>query len=117
VQALLDGGLIQDYSSIYELTEEQVANLERKGEKSARKLIENIENSKKNELSRLIFGLGIRMVGERAAKILAEHYKSLDALMDAKTEELVGIHEVGPKVADAITFYFSVPATASASRR
>ncbi|HEX8253833.1 MAG TPA: NAD-dependent DNA ligase LigA [Thermoanaerobaculia bacterium] len=110
VQALLDANLIRDYSSIYELTEEQVANLERKGEKSAKKLIEQIENSKKNELSRLIFGLGIRMVGERAAKILAEHFQSLDALMNATTEELVGIHEIGPKVAEAITFYFSIPA-------
>ncbi|HEX8169667.1 MAG TPA: NAD-dependent DNA ligase LigA [Thermoanaerobaculia bacterium] len=110
VQALLDAKLIADYASIYELTVEQVANLERKGEKSATKLIENIERSKTNELSRLIFGLGIRMVGERAAKILAEHFQSLDALMDAKTEELVGIHEIGPKVAEAITFYFSVPA-------
>jgi DNA ligase (NAD+) len=110
VQAMLDAGLIRDYSSIYELTDEQVANLERKGEKSARKLIENIENSKKNELSRLIFGLGIRMVGERAAKILAEHYRTLDAFMNATTEELVGIREIGPKVADSITFYFAVPA-------
>ncbi|HEY0142722.1 MAG TPA: NAD-dependent DNA ligase LigA [Thermoanaerobaculia bacterium] len=110
VQALLDTGLVTDYASIYELTVEQVAELERKGAKSATKLIENIEKSKTNELSRLIFGLGIRMIGERAAKILADHYKSIEALMDATTEELVGIHEIGPKVAEAITFYFSVPA-------
>ena len=110
VQALLDTHLVTDYASIYELTVEQVSELERKGEKSATKLIENIEKSKKNELSRLIFGLGIRMIGERAAKILADHYRSIEALMDAKTEELVGIHEIGPKVAEAITFYFSVPA-------
>jgi DNA ligase (NAD+) len=110
VQALLDAHLITDYASIYELTVEQVAELERKGEKSATKLIENIERSKTNDLSRLIFGLGIRMVGERAAKLLAEHFRSIDALMDATVEELVGIHEVGPKVAEAITFYFSVPA-------
>ncbi|HEX2059444.1 MAG TPA: NAD-dependent DNA ligase LigA [Thermoanaerobaculia bacterium] len=110
VQALLDAKLVEDYSSIYELTVEQVAELERKGEKSATKLIENIERSKTNELSRFIFALGIRMIGERAAKILADHFHSIDALMDAKTEELVGIHEIGPKVADAITFYFSVPA-------
>jgi DNA ligase (NAD+) len=74
VTALLEGGLITDYASIYELTEEQVAALERKGEKSAKKLIENIEGSKKNELSRLVFALGIPMIGERAAKILAEHF-------------------------------------------
>jgi DNA ligase (NAD+) len=110
VQALLDTGLLTDTASLYELTVEQVAELERKGEKSARKLIENIERSKTNELSRLIFGLGIRMIGERAAKILAEHYRTIDALMDAKTEDLVGIHEIGPKVAESITFYFSVPA-------
>jgi len=110
VQALLDTNLIADYSSIYELTVEQVANLERKGEKSAKKLIEQIEASKTKELSRLIFGLGIRMVGERAAKILAEHYRTLDAFMNAQTEELVGIHEIGPKVAESITFYFSIPA-------
>ena len=110
VQALLDESLITDYSSIYELTEEQVANLERKGAKSARKLIEQIEASKKNELSRLIFGIGIRMVGERAAKILADHFQTLDAFMNATTEELVAIHEIGPKVAESITFYFSVPA-------
>jgi DNA ligase (NAD+) len=110
VQALLDTKLITDYSSIYELTIEQVSDLERKGSKSAKKLIEQIEASKKNELSRLIFGLGIRMVGERAAKLLADHYKTLDAFMNATTEELVAIHEIGPKVAESITFYFSVPA-------
>jgi len=110
VEALLQAKLVTDYASIYELTVEQVADLERKGEKSATKLIENIERSKKNELSRLVFGLGIRMVGERAAKILADHFKSIDALMDASHEELVGTHEVGPKLADAITSYFAVPA-------
>lgn len=110
VQALLDAGLLTDTASLYELTVEQVAELERKGEKSAKKLIDNIERSKINELSRLIFGLGIRMIGERAAKILAEHYRTIDALMDAKTEDLVNIHEIGPKVAESITFYFSVPA-------
>jgi DNA ligase (NAD+) len=110
VQALLDAGLVSDTASLYELTVEQVADLERKGEKSAKKLIENIERSKANELSRLIFGLGIRMIGERAAKILAERYQTIDALMNATTEELVNVHEIGPKVAEAITFYFSVPA-------
>lgn len=110
VIALLDANLVTDTASIYELTWEQVAALERKGEKSAKKLIEQIEKSKTNELSRLIFGLGIRFVGERAAKILAAHAQSIDALMDAKSEELVEINEIGPKVAESITFYFSVPA-------
>ena len=110
VEALLNAKLVTDTASIYALTVEQVAELERKGEKSATKLIENIERSKTNELSRLIFGLGIRMIGERAAKILADHYKSIDAVMNATTEELVSIHEIGPKVAESVTFYFSVPA-------
>jgi DNA ligase (NAD+) len=110
VQALLDAGLVTDTASIYELTVEQVTALERKGEKSATKLIENIAQSKTKELSRLIFGLGIRMVGERAAKILAERYRSLDALMNATVEELVNVREIGPKVAESITFYFSIPA-------
>ena len=110
VTALLDAGLVRDYADIYELTEEQVAALERKGEKSAAALIANIQNSKENELSRFVFALGIRMVGERAAKILADHFKTIDALMDAKSEDLVGIHEIGPKLAESITFYFSVPA-------
>jgi DNA ligase (NAD+) len=110
VTQLLDAGLVTDLASIYELTVEQVAALERKGEKSARALIEQIEKSKTAELSRFIFALGIRFVGERAAKILAEHYRSIDALMNATTEELVGIHEIGPVVAEAIRFYFDVPA-------
>jgi DNA ligase (NAD+) len=110
VTALLSAGLISDYASIYELTEEQVANLERKGEKSAKKLIEAIHNSKTAELARFIFALGIRFVGERAAKVLAERFHSIDALMNAKTEELLETAEIGPKLAESITFYFSVPA-------
>ncbi len=110
VQALLDAKLVDDYASIYELTVEQVAALERKGEKSATKLIDQIERSKTNELSRFIFAIGIRMVGERAAKLLADRFHSIEALMNATVEELVEVPEIGPKVAEAITFYFSVPA-------
>src|SRR5436190_1619669 len=110
VDALLREGLVTDYASIYELTVEKVAELERKAEKSASKLVENIEKSKHNELSRFVFALGIRMVGERAAKLLADQFRSIDALMNATVEELVQVHEVGPKVAEAITLYFSVPA-------
>jgi DNA ligase (NAD+) len=110
VVALLDAGLVTDYASVYELTPEQVSELERKAEKSAKKLIANIEASKGNELSRFIFALGIRFVGERAAKVLAEHLRSVDALMNATVEQLMTIPEIGPKVAESITFYFSVPA-------
>jgi DNA ligase (NAD+) len=110
VEALLKGGLITDYASIYELTEEQVAQLDRKGEKSAKKLIDNIEKSKTNELARFIFALGIRFVGERVAKVLAERFQSIEAVMNATAEELVDTPEIGPKLAEAITFHFSVPA-------
>src|SRR5438132_55578 len=78
--------------------------------KAATALIENIDKSKTAELSRFIFALGVRMVGERAAKLLADRFHSINALMDAKTEELIEVQEVGPKLAEAITFYFSVPA-------
>jgi DNA ligase (NAD+) len=110
VQALLDANLVSDYTSLYELTVESIAALERKGEKSARNLIKNIERSKTAELHRVIFAIGIRMVGERAARLLADHFHSIDALMDATSEELIEVSEVGPKVAESITFYFSVPA-------
>jgi DNA ligase (NAD+) len=110
VQALLDAGLVTDYASIYELTIDQVSELGRKGEKSAKKLIDNMAASKTAELHRFIYAIGIRMIGERAAKLLADHFHSIDALMDATTEQLLEVAEVGPKVAEAITFYFSVPA-------
>jgi DNA ligase (NAD+) len=110
VQSMLDAGLVTDYASIYELKAEDVAKLDRMGEKSATKLLEEIEKSKMKELSRFIFALGIRMIGERAAKLLADRFQSIDALMDATTEQLVDVQEVGPRVAEAITFHFSVPA-------
>lgn len=110
IALLLDAGLISDYASLYELREEDVAKLPGKGELSARKLIEGIEKSKTAELSRVIFAIGIRMVGERAAKLLAGRFGSIDALMNATAEELVDVAEIGPKLAESITFYFSVPA-------
>ncbi|HSP14526.1 MAG TPA: NAD-dependent DNA ligase LigA [Thermoanaerobaculia bacterium] len=110
VQALLDAGLVTDYASIYELTAENVAQLERKGERSAEKLVEQIEKSKTRDLSALIYALGIRFVGERAAKVLAENLQSIDRLMNATAEQLIEVPEVGPKLAESITFYFSVPA-------
>lgn len=110
IAQLLDADLITDYASLFELREEDVAKLPGKGELSARKLIEGIEKSKTAELSRVIFAIGIRMVGERAAKLLADRFGSIEALMNAKAEELIEVAEIGPKLAEAITFYFSVPA-------
>ena len=110
VEALLGAGLVTDYASIYALTVEPVAALERMGEISAKNLIGQIEKSKTAELSRFIFALGIRMVGERAAKLLAERFQSVEALVNATTEQLVEVSEIGPKVAEAITFHFAIPA-------
>jgi DNA ligase (NAD+) len=110
VDQLIAAGLLRDYSSLYELRKEQLLNLDRWGETSAAKLLDQIEKSKTNELERLIFALGIRFVGERAAKLLANHFQNLERLLNANGEELVEIAEVGPKLAESIVFYFSIEA-------
>jgi DNA ligase (NAD+) len=110
VDLLIANGLLRDFTSVYELRKDDVAALERQGDTSAQNLIEAIEKSKTNDLERLIFALGIRFVGERAAKLLARHFRSTEKLMDATAEELVSIPEIGPKVAESVVFYFSVPA-------
>ena len=110
VQLFMEKGLVTDYSSLYELRPSDLSGLDRWGETSAAKLIEQVEKSKTNELSRFIFALGIRFVGERAAKVLAERFRTVQALMAATVDDLVEVAEIGPKVAESITFYFSVPA-------
>jgi DNA ligase (NAD+) len=110
VDQLLEAGLLRDFTSLYELRSEDLVKLERWGEDSALKLLKEIEDSKKNELHRLIFAIGIRFVGERAAKILAENFGSVEALADATVDRLVAIPEIGPKLAESVTFYFSVEA-------
>jgi DNA ligase (NAD+) len=110
IKLMLAQGLVTDYASLYELRVDDVAKLERMGEKSAQKLIDSIDASKARPLPNFVFALGIRFVGERAAKLLAERFASIDALMNATTEELVDVPEIGPKVAESVTVYFSVPA-------
>ena len=107
VDQLVTAGLLTDVASIYDLRAEDLVELERWGEKSAGNLMAEIEKSKANEVDRLIYALGIRHVGEKAASILAAHFGSLDALMAASDEELVGAEEVGPNTAAAIRAYFS----------
>ena len=106
VDQLVDKGLVRDVAELYSLTHEQLANLERMGEKSAANLVEEIEKSKKAELARLIFALGIRFVGERTGQFLAEHFGSLDKLAKATEEELYEVEEVGPRVAESIRQFF-----------
>jgi len=106
VEQLVDKGLVHDVADLYALTHEQLANLERMGDKSAQNLLDEIEASKKAELPRLIFALGIRFVGERTAQLLADHFGSLDKLARAAEEELYEVEEVGPRVAEAILEFF-----------
>jgi DNA ligase (NAD+) len=109
VDQLVDKGLVRDVADLYALTHEKVANLERMGDKSAGNLREEIENSKKASLARLIFALGIRFVGERTGQLLADHFASLDKLAKASEEELLQVEEVGPRVAESILEFFREP--------
>ncbi|HXE91564.1 MAG TPA: NAD-dependent DNA ligase LigA [Terriglobales bacterium] len=106
VDQLCDRGLVKSVADIYDLTKDQLVALERMGEKSAQNLLDEIEASKKLPLERVIYGLGIRFVGERTAQLLAEHFGSLDALMDASKEELQQVAEVGPRVSESIRSFF-----------
>jgi DNA ligase (NAD+) len=110
VDQLVDKRLVKDVADLYALKEDQIAALERMAEKSAQNLLAEIEGSKKNSLSRLIYALGMRFVGERTGQLLAEHFSSLEELAAAKEEQLVAVPEVGPKVAAAIVEFFSEPA-------
>jgi DNA ligase (NAD+) len=107
VDQLVDKGMVKDVADLYTLKLEDVAELERMGEKSAQNLLDQIEASKKLPLPRLIYALGIRMVGERTAQLLADRFSSLDELAEAKEEQLFEVGEVGPKVAAAILEFFS----------
>src|SRR5713101_4868736 len=107
VDQLVDKGMVKDIADLYTLKLDDVAELERMGEKSAQNLLDEIAASKKNSLARLIYALGIRMVGERTGQLLAEHFSSLDELAEAKEEQLFEVTEVGPKVAAAIAEFFS----------
>jgi DNA ligase (NAD+) len=106
VDQLVDEGLVKTYPDIFKLTYEQVLQLEGFAEKSSSNLIEAIQTATTPELYRLIFGLGIRHVGERTAKILANHFGSLDPILKTTAEEFEQIHEIGPEVAKSLHQYF-----------
>jgi DNA ligase (NAD+) len=109
VDQLVGEGLLSDVASIYALSPESLALLARWGEKSASNLVAEIERSRENDLSRLLFALGIRHVGEKAAGTLARRFGSLYALLEATEEDLQGVEEVGPNTASAVTAWFSHP--------
>ena len=106
VDQMVDKGLLKDYGDIYHLKMNQVAQLERLAEKSASNLMEAVEKSKQNELYRLIFGLGVRHVGVRAARILAENFSSVDTIAEKTAEELQLVPEIGPVMAKSIYNFF-----------
>lgn len=106
-QQLIDAGLAERLSDLYSLTREDLLSLERYGEKSADSLLREIEDSKEATLPRFLYGLGIPLVGEHLARVLAEHYAVLDELLAASREELEAIDEVGPQVAHSIVTFFA----------
>ena len=106
VNQLSDRGLVKNVADIYKLTKADLLSLERMGDKSAQNVLDEIEASKKLPLERVIYGLGIRFVGERTAQFLAEHFGSMDALMNAGEEELQQVNEVGPRIALSIEEFF-----------
>lgn len=107
VALLVNEGLITNYSDLYELTKDQVIPLERMAEKSAYNLIQGIEQSKNIPFERVLYALGIRYVGETVAKKLAKHYKSIDAIAVASQEDLVNVDEIGIKIAESVTAFFT----------
>jgi DNA ligase (NAD+) len=109
VAQLTDRGLVKNVADIYRLTKDDLLKLERMGDKSAQNVLEEIEASKRLPLERVIYGLGIRMVGERTAQFLAEHFGSMDALMKAGEEELQDVNEVGPRIAQSIVEFVQEP--------
>ena len=109
VNQLTDRGLVKNVADIYKITKDDLLKLERVGDKSAQNVLNEIDRSKKLPLERVIYGLGIRFVGERTAEFLAEHFGSLDALMNATEEELQEVNEVGPRVSESILEFFQEP--------
>jgi len=110
VTQLTDSGLVKNVADIYSLTKKNLLGLDRFADKSAQNIIDEIERSKKLPLERVIYGLGIRMVGERTAQFLAEHFGSMEALESAGVEELQDVNEVGPRIAESIVEFFSIGA-------
>jgi DNA ligase (NAD+) len=117
VNQLTERGLVKNVADIYKLTKDDLLSLERMGDKSAQNILDEIENSKRLPLERVIYGLGIRFVGERTAQFLAEHFGSMEALATASVEELQNVNEVGPRIAESIAEFFSIPANRELVKR
>ena len=117
VNQLIERGLVKNVADIYDLSKKDLLSLDRFADKSAQNILDEIENSKKLPLERVIYGLGIRMVGERTAQFLAEHFGSMEDLACAGVEELQNVNEVGPRIAESIVEFFSIPANQQLVKR
>ena len=106
VALLVNAGLIRDYADLYDLTSDQIIHLDRMAEKSADNLVNGVQASKDVPFERVLFGLGIRYVGETVAKKLAKHYKSIQALSEATTEDLESVDEIGIRIAESVVAFF-----------
>jgi DNA ligase (NAD+) len=113
VEQLVDRGFVRDFSDLYTLTVAQLAELERMAEKSAQNVVTAIAGSRTRGLARLLNALGIRMVGERVAELLAAHFGDLERIAEASEEELARIHGIGPEIAGAVRTFFADPANRS----
>lgn len=111
VRQMLEKNMIKSAADLYFLNKDEVAQMDKMGEKSAQNLLEAIEKTKKNDLSRLIFALGIRQVGQKAGKTLARTFRNMDALMAADAETLAALYDVGEITAQSIVQYFGQPQT------
>ena len=109
INQLIDSELVRDAADLYSLNKEDLLKLERMGEKSADNLLKAIETSKENELDKLLFGLGIRHVGAKVARILAEEFGTVEKLMTAEHEQLAAIRDIGGKIAESVVTWLSVP--------
>ncbi|WP_405201496.1 NAD-dependent DNA ligase LigA [Dokdonia sp. LLG6352-1] len=107
VALLVNEGLISNYADLYELTVAQLLPLERMAQKSAENLVNGVQASVKIPFEKVLFGLGIRYVGETVAKKLAKHYKSIDAITSATEEDLVAVDEIGGKIAESVVAFFA----------
>jgi DNA ligase (NAD+) len=107
VDQLIEKDLVKDFSDLYKLDLETLADLDRMGEKSAQNLLDEIKASKKNSLARLIYAIGIPFVGERTAQLLAAHFGSMAHVAEATSDQLVEVAEVGPKIAEGVREFFS----------
>jgi len=117
IQLLLNADLITDYGDLYYLEKEQLLALERMADKSAENLLKGIEKSKDRPLDKLIYALGIKLVGAGAARVLANNFGSIDAMSEAKVSELEAIDEIGPGIAASVVEFFLNPANAEVLKK